>query len=174
MVGQWWRSILKLYWQTFSSMELSIHLLLGRVVRSTVTPKKLRLEPKLKTATIPNHPWKFSSVSTLKPVSSSQPNETPLPVHRQGARKRGRFNCCRRTTTLRRSSGGAGWFNPATNSPLTTQWMVHPKRKLQYHKSLRRWKSDSNWVHQKSRMHWRLRKRLRKMHQAMREVILIT
>jgi len=41
--------------------------------------------------------------------------------------KKGRFNCCPRTTTLRRSSGGVGWFSATnllpttTNSPLTSQ-----------------------------------------------------
>ena len=41
--------------------------------------------------------------------------------------KKGRFNCCRRTTTLRLSSGGVGWFSATnllpttTNSPLTSQ-----------------------------------------------------
>jgi len=42
--------------------------------------------------------------------AASQPNENPLPVHLQAARKKGRFNCCRRTKTPRRSSGGVGWF----------------------------------------------------------------
>jgi len=35
----------------------------------------------------------------------------PMPVHRQAVRKECRFNCYPRTTTLRRSSGGAGWFS---------------------------------------------------------------
>ena len=36
-----------------------------------------------------------------------------MPVHRQAVRRKGRFNCCPRTTTLLRSSGGAGWFSSA-------------------------------------------------------------
>jgi len=34
-----------------------------------------------------------------------------MPVHRQAVRKKGRFNCCPRTTTLLRLGGGVGWFN---------------------------------------------------------------
>ena len=42
---------------------------------------------------------------------SSKPNEKLLPVDRQAARQKGRFNCCRWTTLRRRSSGGRSWLN---------------------------------------------------------------
>jgi hypothetical protein len=35
-----------------------------------------------------------------------------MPVYRQAARKKGRVNRCRRTTTRQRSGGGAGWLLP--------------------------------------------------------------
>ena len=37
--------------------------------------------------------------------------------------KKGRFNCCRRTTTLRGSSGGAGWFSCQRLPILQLSWL---------------------------------------------------
>ena len=44
-------------------------------------------------------------------LQSKQLNYNPLPVHGQAVQTNCSVNCCPRTTTLRRSSGGVGWFN---------------------------------------------------------------
>ena len=49
-----------------------------------------------------------SSVSLDGLIICSTLWSKPMPVHRQAVRKKCRFNCCPRTTTLLRSSGGVG------------------------------------------------------------------